>query len=159
MAANKARSKLTKELAIAPGGFIQQTSIEDQLTSKGWDTDRSVMFNVQLFDAALFSNLGLPIPPTPVTAKTNSDHGYPFFRIYEDTSDISGSFAVDSVGTLDKRTGINVEDHEVEQALSFHDAIIDGKRWADVKSTPVAHNTKDSISVFLPIRLRQKANR
>ena len=153
------KEQLTKEMAIAPGGFIQQTIVKDTLSPDEWDTEKAVTFNIKLLDAALLGNIGLPVPPTPITAATYSEHGYPFFKMYEDPSGIAGTFAVNSVGELDEEAGINEDIHEAENALGFREIVIAGRRWGDAKSAPVSLDTRGPISTFLPIRLREKAEK
>ncbi|PVH76463.1 hypothetical protein DL98DRAFT_657413 [Cadophora sp. DSE1049] len=70
-----------QELAIAPGGFIQQTIVRDVYEPQLWDIENSVMLNLQLIDATSFPALGLPVPVTPITAETYATHGYPFFKM------------------------------------------------------------------------------
>lgn len=77
----------------------------------------------------------------------------------EDPSGILGSFDVNSVGTLDKKVGINVKDHAIEQAVSFRDVINRGKHWEETKSTSVSLNKKDPIRIFMPIRLLREMNK
>lgn len=54
----KIEAQSAEELAIAPGGFIQQTIIRDKLTTEGWDSENCIMFDLQLLDAAALPALG-----------------------------------------------------------------------------------------------------
>ena len=117
------------------------------------------MFNIKLLDAALLGKIGLPVSPTPITAATYSEHGYPFFKMYEDPSGIAGTFAINSVGELHEEGGINEDIHEVENALKFRETAIAGGRWGNAKSAPVSLDTRGPIGTFLPIRLREKAQK
>ncbi|KAF4635709.1 hypothetical protein G7Y89_g2398 [Cudoniella acicularis] len=99
----KAKQKKVEEMAIAPGGFIKQTIVPDTLDANGWGIDRTVMLNLQLFDATTFPALGIPVPSHPVSAKTYAKNRYPFLKMYGDPSDILGNFPISSVGDLDKK--------------------------------------------------------
>ena len=59
------------------------------------------------------------MPPTPITAETYAKYGYPFFKIYEEPSDISANWVkLQSIGDTDKKKG-NSSVHEAEASLSF----------------------------------------
>ncbi|KAF8852869.1 ubiquitin-domain-containing protein [Acephala macrosclerotiorum] len=83
------------EMAIAPGGLIHQT------------IDNTIFFNVQLLYPSTFEQLlGFPAPPTPITPEVYQKHGYPFFKLYEEKSGISGDFnGIKSVGQMRKGKG------------------------------------------------------
>jgi hypothetical protein len=79
----------------------------------------TVMFNVQLINAAVFKNLTSIDPPsTPITAKTYAEKGYPFFALYEEPSGISGDFPVKSWAAMNKEKSNN-PDFEGEEHLKF----------------------------------------
>lgn len=129
------------ELAVAPGGFIKQTIVADDHPSTFWKRDNTIMFNVQLLNAAVFKSLiGINPPPTPVSASTYAAYGYPFFKLYEEPSGIAGDFNVKSVAQLDKEKDneMQVTIHQQENNLSF---------------STLALNTVDKKSTFLPIAL------
>lgn len=67
-------------MAIAPGGLIDQSIVEDPYTASGWDSKRTIMFNVQILSSDVFQTVtGLEPPKTPVTARTYAEHGLPFY--------------------------------------------------------------------------------
>jgi hypothetical protein len=107
------------EMAVTPGGLIRQTIVKDPLQAHEWDTENTVMFNVQLINAAVFKNLtGIDPPSTPITAKTYAEKGYPFFALYEEPSGISGDFPVKSWAAMDKEKSNN-PDFEGKNISSF----------------------------------------
>lgn len=93
------------QMGVAAGGFIEQSIIRDPFPVDLWDRSRTVVFNVRILNAATFGGItGLPPPPTPITAKTYAEHGFPYFKLYnEKASGIKGNFTgVKSVNQLDK---------------------------------------------------------
>lgn len=162
------------EMAVAAGGSIKQVIVKDGYYDGSWKADKMVMFNLQLFNAATFESLGIPVPPTPVTASTYAQHGYPFFNLEEEASGIAGDFELDTVGELDKAAKQNQALHKAEEGLTFPNVKI-GSGLADKESikegedpdisltpqtsslnttpSPIKLNFVDQKSVFLPIRL------
>lgn len=139
--------------------------------------NKTVMFNLQLFNASTFEALEIPIPPTPITASTYAMYGYPFFDLDEKPSGVAGTFPLSTVGQLDKAENKNQEVHEAEDGLTFPVVQVGGPSSVkstdeDVKSeddkkeeakdpeltTPgaVKPNTVDQKSIFLPIRLMEQ---
>lgn len=132
--------------------------MKDPLPAHDWDTDRSIMFNVNLINAITFGSLGLPVPSTTVTAMTYAMHGFPFFKIYEEPTQIYGDFkAVKTVGEIDEEEGINDDIHDSEELLDFDEVQI-GRGLADeICTCTVKLNAIDAISRFLPLRFKQEA--
>ncbi|TVY45483.1 Ubiquitin-60S ribosomal protein L40 [Lachnellula occidentalis] len=112
------------EMAVAAGGSIKQVIVQDRYYDSSWEASKMVMFNLQLFNAATFESLGIPVPPTPITANTYAQHGYPFFNLEEESSGIAGDFKLDTVGQLDKTADKNQVWHKAEEGLNFPDVKI-----------------------------------
>jgi hypothetical protein len=89
-------------MGIAAGGKISQTVIQDD-GKHNWDSSQTKWFNVQIVNSQCFQQItGLPPPVSPVSPDLYTQHGYPFFRIWEELSHISGAFgAVRSIGEID----------------------------------------------------------
>ena len=153
------RSGPMQEMTVAAGGSIDQVILRDTFAPGFWDIESVSMFNLQLFDARLFEHaLGIKAPGTPIDATTYADHGYPFFKLYEEPSGISGNFPVQSVSELDKLNGTNQSTHLKESTLDFPVVNIglgDGLKKVSDPSV-IKINTVDQKSVFLPIRLLEK---
>src|SRR5271168_4650715 len=95
-------------MPVSVGGFINQAIIKGRERPGLWDEERTVMSNLQLFDATVFKHIvGMDARPTPVTAAAYAKHGYLYFTLYEQPSAIIGDFPRFSVGDLDKAEGIN----------------------------------------------------
>ncbi|KAE9369834.1 bacterial integral membrane protein-like protein-like protein [Stipitochalara longipes BDJ] len=143
-----------KELTISPGGSIHQTVRPDPLDSDGWDVKNPIMFNVQLLDSSTVEALGLPVPRTPISAKTYADHGYPFFEMYEEPSGIFGNFPVQTNGKLDKASGINTETHDAEKDLRFRSVPVGSWSKLIPATGKVKLNTVDEKSFWVPSERR-----
>ncbi|KAL2072051.1 hypothetical protein VTL71DRAFT_11394 [Oculimacula yallundae] len=125
------------EMAIAPGGSIDQTIVRDPVSAEKWDRENTILLNLQLFNASTFEAiLGLRAPETPITPDLYKEYGLPFFKLYEEPSGISGSFdGVKSVAQIDKMLGKenNAED---DDTMRFREVDL---------------NTVDDKQPFLPV--------
>lgn len=152
-----ARSEAMREMSLGAGGFINQVIEADTYPADSWDTDKSILLNLQLLDATCFKHtLGIDPPATPITAETYAKHGYPFYKLYEQPSGVFGDFDLKSMAALDEIEGQNAELHKVEKSLAFSSVsagwkILQGKKFTEVKL-----NTVDEKSVFFPIRTAVK---
>lgn len=93
-------------MGLAAGGLIKQTILEDTYQPAVWQPERSIVFNVQILNSALFHQVtGISPPKSPITAATYAEYNYPYFSIFnEKPSGIRGRFdGVESVNHLDKR--------------------------------------------------------
>ena len=135
------------EMAVAAGGFINQTIVRDPVRPEKWDTKNTVMFNLQLLNASAFERLlGIKAPSTPVTPAVYKEHGFPFFKLYEEKSGISGEFAgIKSVAQLDQKRGIK-RNRDDEKLIAFPTVELNA---ADLPSTfiPVSQ-MEDALKVF-----------
>ncbi|KAH7411940.1 integral membrane protein [Phaeosphaeria sp. MPI-PUGE-AT-0046c] len=93
-----------REMSIAVGGKIHQVIREDHHEADGKHS-RITVFNVQILNSAAYQAVTGNSPPTePMTVETYKKHGFPFFKLYEESSGISGNFGmVKSVSDLDQR--------------------------------------------------------
>ncbi|TVY84931.1 Ubiquitin-60S ribosomal protein L40 [Lachnellula suecica] len=123
--------------------------VNDRYSDYIWEADKTIMFNLQLFNASTFEALNIPVPPTPITAQTYAQHGYPFFDLDEQPSGVSGDFPLNTVGELDNAKNKKQDLHKEESKLTFPVVKIG-------KETAVKLNTTDVKSIFLPVRLMQK---
>lgn len=92
-------------MSLAAGGLIKQSINADPYPASIWDTESTIMFNIQLLNSESFMAVTGRAPPTsPIDAKTYQQHGYPFFDIWnEELSGVKGDFGVlKSVGEMDE---------------------------------------------------------
>jgi hypothetical protein len=106
------------EMALGAGGLIKQSILRDPHNSTAWDSDNTIMFNIQLLSADVFQHVtGIEPPPSPITANLYAASGLPFFEIQdEEESGVEGSFSdITSVGQLDEENGYG----GLERELAF----------------------------------------
>ena len=68
------------------------------------------VFNVQILNSAAYMTVTGEHPPAkPMTAVEYAQHGFPFFKMYEEPSSIYGDFGVvKSVAEIDKKKEVAV---------------------------------------------------
>jgi hypothetical protein len=104
-------------MGFAPGGQIDQKVVEDPHGLDTWDPDRVATLIVHVLNSAQYHAVtGGPAPPSPVSAATYTEHGFPWFKLYEEDpyvpaadpfaglttiADIPGSGADRDAGSLD----------------------------------------------------------
>jgi hypothetical protein len=73
--------------------------------------------------------LGICAPPTPVTARSYAQQGFPFFAIYEEPkSSISGDFSlVQSVAAIDELRGDKTKAREMAEPIAFPVILLDSE--------------------------------
>ncbi len=103
-----------REMGLAAGGKLIQDIYEDMNPPWIWNTSRSRMLNVHIFDSWTFEAIThIMAPPTPITAEHYTQLGLPFFVIEEEMDQrINGGDAlkgVKSVSAMDKKVGLGGE--------------------------------------------------
>ncbi|KAI1619945.1 hypothetical protein EDD37DRAFT_569973 [Exophiala viscosa] len=117
----------SKEMGLAAGGSIKQVIVPDGYPVATWHKSATIVFNVQLLDAANFEAVtGLLAPETPITMDTYAELGLPFFKLHEHPSGVHGSFEqVKSVGEMigTKEQTVKVPVHHINKptAVNAHD--------------------------------------
>lgn len=99
------------EMGLAAGGKILQSIKKDPHPAEKWNKDVSIVFNVQILNAACFKHVTGRTPPlSPITAATYAKLKLPFFKLYEEPSDIKGDFdLVKSVAEIDKEEEADID--------------------------------------------------
>jgi hypothetical protein len=98
-------------MGLGAGGTMRQAIYPDPHGIRTWDSDNHGEIVVHIVDSAAYAQItGQPAPPTPIDARTYTEHGYPWYALYDERhGDISPSDAladVKSVSTLDKQKGL-----------------------------------------------------
>jgi hypothetical protein len=121
-----APAETAQELSVAAGGKIKQVIHRDTQGSD-WLPDKTTVINVQLLNSASYHDVTGEEPPTqPISAEEYKQYGYPFFKMYEETSGVAGDFSkVKSVAEIDKRADATVVPRVVE--LGGHSRVKDAK--------------------------------
>ena len=132
------------ELGIAAGGRMQQAIYPDPHGADTWDNAKTGRVYVHIVNSMLYEQItGQKAPPTPVTARTYAEHGYPWFDLYDEhLGDLDPSQAlagVKSVKEMDAAKGFDVQqddepvdvpDHVVvKYGVKPKDVVADGGNW------------------------------
>jgi len=84
------------EMGLAAGGKMTQKIYEDAYGIDSWDTENAQRIFVHIVNSQMWTEItGEPPPPTPVSAKTYTSYGHPWFSLYDE-----GVAAVQGSGTL-----------------------------------------------------------
>jgi hypothetical protein len=74
-------------MGMAAGGKIKQNIYKDDESPRYYDQRRSAKVFVHILDTTVFASLtDLPLPETPITAKTYESNGYPWFELYNESA-------------------------------------------------------------------------
>lgn len=91
-------------MSIAAGGKILQNIVKDKMGQE-WLPKSTTFFNVQVMNSAVYRSVTGRDPPTqPIGVDMYEQHGLPFFKMYEEPSNVHGNFAmVKSVAELEEK--------------------------------------------------------
>jgi hypothetical protein len=116
-----ARPVGSAEMGLAAGGKMRQKIYPDPHGIEAWDPENYGRAYVHIVNSMTYREItGKEPPPTPVTARTYTGHGLPWFDLYDDTlGDISAPDALKKVKTVkekdaEKGFGSQQDDEPVE---------------------------------------------
>jgi hypothetical protein len=76
-------------MGFVPGGQIDQKVLADPHGVDTWDPERFGTLVVHVLNSAQYAAVtGRPAPPSPVSARTYAEHGFPWFRRFEEAADV-----------------------------------------------------------------------
>lgn len=76
-------------MGFVPGGRIEQKVLEDEYGLDTWDPDEFGTLTVHVLNSAQYRAVtGRDAPPTPIDARTYTEHGFPWFRLYDEHRDV-----------------------------------------------------------------------
>jgi hypothetical protein len=79
------------EMGMGAGGRMEQRIYADRYTFERWQQDRAGRVFVHIANAELFAEItGKAPPPSPVSAKSYSEAGLPWFALYDDDKAFAG---------------------------------------------------------------------
>lgn len=85
MAAPARITKSGAEMGLAAGGRMKQKIYPDEYGIDTWDTNNTGRIFVHIVNSMMYREItGQEPPPTPVTAKMYTRHGYPWFDLYDE---------------------------------------------------------------------------
>lgn len=76
-------------MGFAPGGRIEQKTLVDEHGLDTWDQENSGSLIVHVLNSAQYQAItGQPALPSPVDARTYTEYGFPWFRLYDEGADV-----------------------------------------------------------------------
>ena len=106
---NKSCDVECSEMGLAAGGKMRQEIYNDEYGIETWDQDRRGRVNVHIVNSMAFREItGMEPPLTPISAKSYTETGLPWFELYNETKKVVGPGAfggVRSVKEVDAQKG------------------------------------------------------
>jgi hypothetical protein len=88
-------------MGFVPGGQIDQKVLVDPHGIDTWDVDNFGTLIVHVLNSAQYEAVtGRPAPPSPVSARTYAEHGFPWFRHYEEGDDVRPAEALAALTSI-----------------------------------------------------------
>jgi hypothetical protein len=97
-----ARARGGAEMGLGAGGKMKQKIYEDEHGIDTWDAGNLGRVYVHIVNSMMYREItGEEAPPTPVTAKTYAERGYPWFDLYDEhLADIAAPDALKDVKSI-----------------------------------------------------------
>lgn len=96
------------EMGLAAGGKMEQKIYPDPHGVTTWDENNYVEINIHIVNSEMYQQITGEAPPeSPVTAKTYTDNGYPWFALYDE-----GKGTLKESDILDKVKSVKEKDIE-----------------------------------------------
>ncbi len=77
---------VTQQMGLGAGGIMKQKIYPDSHGITVWNQDNSGRATIHILNTSQFRKItGLEPPPTPIDAKTYTEHGLPWFSLYDET--------------------------------------------------------------------------
>ncbi|MEJ7784592.1 MAG: hypothetical protein WKF96_07300 [Solirubrobacteraceae bacterium] len=98
------------DMGLAAGGEMQQEIYPDEYGASVWDPERSGRVFVHIANSMAWREItGEEPPPTPVSARNYTEHGLPWFSLYDegrgDLAPAKGLADVKSIREMDEKKG------------------------------------------------------
>ena len=89
-------------MGLGAGGKMLQKIYPDKYGAETWDTNNYGTLYVHIINSEMYQAItGREPPPSPIDAKTYTDHGFPWFDLYdEEQGDLKASDQLASVKTV-----------------------------------------------------------
>ncbi|OAD22983.1 integral membrane protein [Candidatus Thiomargarita nelsonii] len=129
------------EMGLAAGGKMKQKIYPDKYGVETWDENHFGRVYVHIVNSMMYEQItGKKAPSTPVTAKTYTQYGFPWFDLYDEhKGDVEQSnilSQVKSVKEMDNKkgfapqqddSGVEISDEQVKKLKLKSDVVRDGK--------------------------------
>jgi hypothetical protein len=115
----KTESVVTSSMmGLAAGGEIEQKIYPDPYGLDVWDTNNFVAVRVHILNSEQYSELtGLEAPLTPIDARTYTQYGLPWFKLYDERlPDVAASKRLAEVKSLKDKDGGEDESFTVPES-------------------------------------------
>jgi hypothetical protein len=90
-----------REMGLSAGGKMKQQITTDQYGYDAWDNDNTSRIFVHIVNSTMYEQItGRAPPSTPISAKTYSQHGYPWFDLYEENEGVKPSSVLGNVKSI-----------------------------------------------------------
>lgn len=110
---------LSKSMGIAAGGRMKQEIYTDIYGIETWDESNYGRVFIHILNSEMFKEVtGHESPPSPVSAKTYTKAGLPWFELYDE-----GLVDISPAESLEKVKSIKVLDKEAEMELDEDESI------------------------------------
>jgi len=112
-----------QSMGLAPGGRISQKIYPDPYGLDVWDLSSVARLRVLIIDSRQYQQIsGNPAPASPVSAKTYSEYGFPWFSLYDEAKeDIPPAEALaqlKSVSQVDQSRGLPAGQEELPPQIN-----------------------------------------
>lgn len=104
-AGTRPSSMAMQPMGLGAGGVMRQKIYPDPYGIDVWDQDNYGSVVVHIVNSTQFFDItGIQPPPTPIDAKTYTEHGLPWFDLYDETKgDVASSELLSKVKTITER--------------------------------------------------------
>ncbi len=93
------------DMGLGAGGQMEQKIYSDRYGIQTWDQENSGSVFIHIINSEMYQTItGLESPPTPISAKTYTEYGFPWFSLYDETrEDVAASEALGQVKTIQEQ--------------------------------------------------------
>jgi hypothetical protein len=137
LAGLRAGGSAAPAMGLGAGGVIQQKIYPDPYGIDTWDQGNYQRVFVHILNSAQFLAItGIAPPPTPVDVQAYTDHGLPWFALYDEgAGDVPVSARLTQVKTVSERDAERGEPGQGETSLDVSEAQIRTVRRDDARAT------------------------
>ena len=122
LALPSAPAPMAADMGLGAGGRMRQEIYPDAHGFNTWDPTRQLRVFVHIANSMAWREItGEEPPPTPVSAKTYRDHGFPWFELYdEDKGDVPAApklAKVRKLSEIDKDKGFSAQQDDTKLTI------------------------------------------
>jgi hypothetical protein len=112
---------IAREMGLSVGGKMKQKIYPDPYGIDVWDKDSCVSIFVYIISCDLYQLITQRYPPsTPIDAKTYTDHGFPWFALYDEAKgDVLAPQALQTIKSLKEQIKTKKINLSVQKSLTM----------------------------------------